>query len=108
MEIKDIQETKNLVFDRKELTAKIISEIAPSNKDVIALLSKKLSLPEEAIKLKGIYGEFGSKEFKIKANIYLSKEGRNKIERKTKKELTNEKAEAEVAKEAKNTEEKKE
>ena len=107
MEIKDIQETKNLVFDRKELTAKIISEIAPSNKDVITLLSRKLSIPEEAIKLKGIYGEFGSKEFKIKANIYQSKEGKNKIEKKTKKEIENEKKEAEAIKEAKKVEKEK-
>jgi len=106
MEIKDIHETKNLVFDRKELDAKIISEIAPSNKDVITFLSKKLSVPEEGIKLKGIYGTFGSKEFKIKANIYKSKEDRNKVERKTKKEVENEKKEAEAAKVAK--EEKKE
>jgi ribosomal protein S24E len=98
MEIKDIKETKNLVFDRKELQAIIISEDSPSNKEVKTLLSKKLSVPEEGIKLKGIYGKFGSKEFKIKANIYKSKEDRNKIERKTKKEVQNEKKEAEDAK----------
>lgn len=97
MEIKDIHETKNLVFDRKELTAKIISEIAPSNNDVIAHLSKKLGVPEEAIKIRGIYGEFGSKEFKIKANIYPSKEHRNKVERKTRKERDAEKKPKEKA-----------
>lgn len=107
MEIKDIHETQNLVFNRKELSANIISEIAPSNKDVITLLSKKLSVPEEGIKLKGIHGGFGSKEFKIKANIYKSKEDRNKVERKTKKEVTNEKNEADAAKEAKKAEKEK-
>ncbi len=101
MEIKDIHETKNLVFDRKELHAKIISETSPSNKEVITFLSKKLSVPEEGIKIKGIYGEFGSNEFKIKANIYKSKEDRNKIERKTKKEVGNEKKEFEEAKKVK-------
>jgi ribosomal protein S24E len=101
MEIKDIHEIKNNVFDRKELTAKIISEIAPSNIDVISHLAKKLNLPEEAIKIRGIYGEFGSKEFKVKANIYPSKEHRNKIERKTKKEVEKEKAEVEAVREAK-------
>jgi ribosomal protein S24E len=107
MELKDINETKNLVFDRKELQATIHSEIAPSNKEVITLLSKKLSVPEEGIKLKGIYGEFGAKEFKIKANIYKSGEDKNKIERKTKKEVEGEKKEAEAAKEAKKAEKEK-
>jgi len=105
MELKDIHETKNLVFDRRELQAKIISEITPSNKEVVSLLSKKLSVPEEGIKLHGIYGKFGSKEFKIKANIYKSGEEKNKIERKTKKEMRNETKEAETSKK---TEEKKE
>lgn len=101
MELKDIQEKKNLVFDRKELQAKIISENSPNNKEVITLLSKKLSVPEEGIKLNGIYGKFGSKEFKIKANIYKSKEDRNKIERKTKKEVEGEKKEVEEVKKTK-------
>lgn len=101
MEIKDIQEKKNLVFDRKELQAIILSENNPNNKEVITLLSKKLSVPEEAIKLNGIYGKFGSKEFKIKANVYKSKEDKIKTERKTKKEIEGEKKDAEDAKEAK-------
>lgn len=100
MDIKNIQEIKNSVFDRKELQAVITSETSPSNKEVITLLSKKLSVPEEGIKLNGIYGEFGSKEFKIKANIYKSKEDRDKVERKTKKEVEVEKKEAETSKNA--------
>lgn len=101
MEIKDIHEIKNSVFDRKELQAKIISNVTPSNKDVAALLSKKLFISEDSIKIKGIYGKFGLKEFKVKANIYPSKEGRNKIERKTKKEMQGEKNEAEATKKEK-------
>jgi ribosomal protein S24E len=100
MEIKNIHEIKNNVFDRKELKAVLHAEITPSNKEVITFLSKKLSVPEEAIKLNGIYGGFGSKEFKIEANIYKSKEDRNKIERKTKKEKEVEKKAADEAKEA--------
>lgn len=100
MEIKDIHETKNLVFERKEITANIFAESSPSNKDVIQALAKKLSVPEDAIKLNGIYGKFGASEFEVKANIYKSKEEKNKIERKTKKEIENEKKEAEAAKKA--------
>lgn len=101
MEIKDIKETKNLVFNRREVQATILSEITPSNKETLTLLSKKLSVPEDAIKINGIYGEFGAKKFKLKANIYKSGEEKNKIERKTKKEVEGEKKEAEAAKTAK-------
>jgi ribosomal protein S24E len=101
MELKNIHETKNLVFDRKEVEAEIASEHAPKNKEVAEFLSKKLSVSEEAVKIKGIYGKFGSKDFKVKANVYKSKEDKNKIERKTKKEIETEKKEAEAAKQAK-------
>lgn len=100
MEIKDIKETKNLVFERKEVEVIITSESNPKNKDVAELLAKKFSVPENAIKIKGIYGKFGVKEFQIKANIYKSKEEKDKIERKTKKEIEQEKKEAEAAKKA--------
>jgi len=98
MEIKHINEKKNLVFDRKEIEAKIISEISPSNKEVLTAIAKKLSVPEEAIKIRGIYGEFGSKEFDVQANVYKSKADKEKVERKTKKEIETEKAEADEAK----------
>lgn len=100
MEIKGINETKNPVFDRKEIQAVIVSDVSPSNKETLALLSKKFSVPEDSIKIKGIYGEFGTKSFKLKANIYKSKQDREKIERKTKKEIESEKKQAEETKKA--------
>jgi ribosomal protein S24E len=105
MEIIDIHETKNLVFNRKEIIAKVLAEITPSNKEVLTALSKKLSVPEEAIKIKGIYGEFGSKEFDVQANVYKSKADKEKIERKTKKEVETEKAEADAKKAEKESKE---
>lgn len=101
MELKNIKETKNLVFDRKEVEATIVSESSPSNKEAAALISKKLSVPEEAVKIKGIYGRFGIKEFKVKANVYKSGEGKSNIERKTKKEIEGEKKEVEEARKIK-------
>jgi len=91
MELKEIKEKKNLVFERKEIEGKIVAESAPSNKEVLGVLSKKFSVPEEAIKIKGIYGKFGTKEFQVKANIYNSEKDKNSIERKTKKEKGSEK-----------------
>ena len=101
MEIKDINETKNLVFNRREIQATIFSEITPSHKETLTLLSKKLSVPEDAIKINGIYGEFGVKKFKLKANVYKSASEKDKVERKTKKEVETEKKEVEAAKAAK-------
>ncbi len=100
MEIKDIKETKNPVFERKEVQAMVFTESAPTKKDVATALAKKISASEDAIKIKGIYGKFGAKEFRIEANVYKSKEDKNKIERKTKKEIEEEKKEAEAAKKA--------
>ncbi|MGY4883955.1 MAG: hypothetical protein ACP5NZ_00045 [Nanobdellota archaeon] len=101
MELKDIKETKNLVFERKEVEGRILADKAPTNKEAAELLAKKLSVHEETIKIKGVYGKFGAKEFQVKANVYKSKEEKNKIERKTKKELEAEKKAAEEAKKAK-------
>jgi ribosomal protein S24E len=101
MEVKNIKETKNLVFDRREVQGTIISESTPSNKEATTLLAKKLSAPEEAIKINGIYGKFGMKEFKVTANVYKSKEEKNKVEKKTKKEIDEEKKAIEAAKVAK-------
>jgi ribosomal protein S24E len=100
MEIKDIKETKNLVFERREIECIITADSIPSNKEVIQALAKKLSASEDSIKIKGIYGKFGINEFQVKANVYKSKEEKNKIERKTKKEIETEKKEIEAAKKA--------
>lgn len=101
MELKNIKENKNLVFDRKEVEVIVSAASSPSNKEVAAFLSKKLNVSEDALKINGIYGQFGSKEFKILANVYKSKEDKNKVERKTKKEVEQEKKDAEAAKAAK-------
>ncbi len=100
MEIKDIKETKNLVFERKEIQATLVAEKSPSNKEVKELLAKQFSVPVDAIKINGIYGKYGISEFQIKANIYKSKEDKNKTEKKTKKEIEQEKKEAEAVKKA--------
>lgn len=105
MEIKDIHEIKNPVFERREIEGTITADKAPSNKETTNLLAKKLSVPEDTIKIRGIYGKFGIKEFQLKAHVYKSKEDKNNIEKKNKKEIETEKKEAEAAKAAKKEEE---
>ncbi len=100
MEIKNIEEIKNPVFERKEVQVLVVTEITPSYKEALGALAKKFSVSEDSIKIKGIYGKFGIKEFEIKAHVYKSKEEKDKIEKKTKKEIEEEKKAVEAAKKA--------
>ena len=85
--LKIIKETKNNLFNRLEVEAVLSKEVTPSNAEVLALLGKKFGVSEEVIKVLGIYGRFGTREVKISACIYKSKEEKNKLEKKKKKEL---------------------
>lgn len=86
MELNILKQKENPLFNRKEIIATVESRIAPSRESILKLLEKKFSVQEEAIKIKSILGRFGSYQFKITANIYSSKEDKNKIEIKKKKE----------------------
>jgi ribosomal protein S24E len=85
MTLKIIKEKENPVFNRKEISFEISSEITPSHKEILELISKKLSVPEENIKIKKIGGKFGSKDFIVDTNVYESKEHKHKTEKKPKK-----------------------
>jgi len=85
--LKIIQENENTLYKRKEIKATVEAKVTPSNKEVEDMLVKKFSSQPENIVIKGIYGEFGSKEFKINANIYETAEDRKKIEPVSKKEV---------------------
>lgn len=87
MTLKILKEKENPLFNRNEISVEVQAEITPSNKDAVVLISKEFTVPEENIKINGIYGRFGSKEFKINANIYKSKQDKDKTERKSKKEI---------------------
>ncbi|MFH1801440.1 MAG: hypothetical protein ABH804_01240 [archaeon] len=91
MELKITKEKENPLFNRKEIIAEIYSETAPSRESVINLLAEKFSVNPEVIKIKKILGKFGSKTFELSANIYSSKEEKDSIELKKKKEAELEK-----------------
>ncbi|MFH1503394.1 MAG: hypothetical protein ABIE36_01935 [Candidatus Diapherotrites archaeon] len=110
MTLKILEEKENPLFGRKEIVFELSAEITPSNKETINLISKKLSIPEENIKIKRIKGGFGSKEFIIDANVYKIKEDKERIEKKSKKGVANTvevKKESEEAKKVKAEEKKK-
>jgi ribosomal protein S24E len=98
MEIKNINEQENPLFKRKEAEILVDAEITPSHEQVLELLSNKYSTKPEAIKIKAIYGSFGSKEFRILANIYASQQDKEAVERKSKKEAELEKKKSEPEK----------
>ncbi len=93
--IKILEEKENPLFNRNEVILEITNEVVPSNKEVEKLISEKFSSNPQKIKIKKIEGRFGSKNFKIIANIYSSENDKNNIEIKTKKQRDAEKKAAE-------------
>ena len=89
MELEITQEKENGLFNRKEIQGLISAEVAPRREDVLKILAEKFSVPQETIKIKGIHGKFGLQEFKLEANIYKSKEDKDQLEVKKKKEIEN-------------------
>ncbi len=80
-----LKEKENPFFNRKEIEGSIKAEITPKIIEAEEILSSKFSTPVENIKIKNVTGRFGSKEFIITANIYSSKEEKEKTEPKSKK-----------------------
>ncbi len=87
MELKITEEKENELFNRKEIKGVVESKVTPSRQDVAKLLAEKFSVPSENIKIKGITGKFGTRIFDIEANIYSSKEEKDSIELKKKKDM---------------------
>jgi ribosomal protein S24E len=98
MEFISVNEKENKLFNRKEIAIVVKTEITPKESEVLEALSKKFSVPEEAIKILSIKGKFGVKTFRVKANIYHSKQEKDKVEKKSKKEIEAEKKALEEAK----------
>ena len=91
MEIKIIEEIKNELFNRNEIKGEVSLNSTPQNSEVLKALADKFKVSEDNIKVKGIYGKFGSQNFEIIANIYSTKEDKDKTEQKTKQEKEAEK-----------------
>lgn len=81
-----LNEKENPIFKRKEVEVKIELNISPKMQEAEELIAKKFSATAENIKIKKIKGKFGSSNFIITANIYSSREEKEKTEPKSKKE----------------------
>ncbi|MBU2616348.1 MAG: hypothetical protein KKC19_04560 [Nanoarchaeota archaeon] len=86
MELNITNETENLLFDRREIYGNIKANSTPSRVEVTKALAEKFSTPEDNIKIKKIEGKFGAQTFDVEANIYTSKENKDKVEIKKKKD----------------------
>jgi ribosomal protein S24E len=79
-----LKERKNPAFDRREIEVNAILDVSPKMKEAEELIGKEFSANPENVKIKKIKGRFGSSSFVITANIYSSKEEKDKIETKIK------------------------
>ena len=86
MELIILSENDNALFGRKEIKAELTSEATPNRLQILDLISKKFACPIENIKIMGINGNFGTRDFIIEANVYHSKENKEAVELKKKKE----------------------
>lgn len=84
--MKITEKKENKLFKRKEIRAAMESATTPSRQQVLDLLAKEFSCPADNIKIKGIRGNFGTREFTIEANIYDSPADKDFVEIKKKKE----------------------
>ncbi|VVB83011.1 Ribosomal protein S24e [uncultured archaeon] len=79
-----VKEKKNPIFDRREIEVNAVMSITPKIKEAEEFIGKEFSANPENVKIKKIKGRFGSNSFVITANIYTSKEEKDKIETKIK------------------------
>jgi ribosomal protein S24E len=91
MKIKNTTETENALFNRKEVEAIVEADITPKMDEALKLIADKYSSPQDNIKIKGVYGSFGSHDFKVIAHVYKTKEDKDSTEKKTKQEKEAEK-----------------
>ncbi len=84
--MKILAQRENPLFNRKEIEIVIETNIAPKISETEEFIAKEFSTSNENVKVKKVKGRFGSTNFTITANIYHSKEDKDKIEPKSKKE----------------------
>ena len=104
MKIINSQEKQNLLLDRKEVRIDVEADITPSRFECINAVVEKFSCPKDVVNIIRVDSNFGTKVFTIVADIYGSKESKESIAIKRKKEIQ---AEVKVNEEKKKIEEEK-
>ncbi len=79
-----LQEKQNLLLKRKEVKVIVESDKNPNMQESAKMISEQFKTSEENIAVSHIKGKFGRNTFLINANVYESKEGKEKAEPKAK------------------------
>ena len=90
--MKIVQDNQNELLNRREVKVVVDSSSNPSMDESRKIIADEFKVAEEGVLIKRIMGKFGRKTFLITANIYKSKEDKEKAEPKSKKELAEQKA----------------
>jgi ribosomal protein S24E len=80
-EIKILEKKENPLFNRKEIKVVLESDSAIKTSDAEKLFAEHFSSHADNVKIKKIAGKFGSKQFIISANVYHTKEDKDKTEK---------------------------
>ncbi len=91
--LKTINQRENSLFNRREVEINVETNVAPKIKEAEEFIAKEFSSSPENVKINKIKGRFGSNNFVITAKVYNSKEDKDKIEPKSKKEKAEAKTE---------------
>ncbi|VVB83836.1 Ribosomal protein S24e [uncultured archaeon] len=81
-----LNKRENPAFNRQEIELNVEIEVTPKIKEAEEFIAKEFATNADNVKIRKIKGKFGSKNFIITANIYSSKEEKDKVETKNKKE----------------------
>lgn len=86
MEIKNLSEKENPLFNRREISFDVEKDTTPSREEIMNLVSEKFSITPEKIKIKSIDGKFGTNYFNVSVFLYASEEDKKQTEIKKKKD----------------------
>lgn len=84
--VKIIEDKKNELFNRREIKLELEADVTPSKVDALKVVVEQIKVAEENVAIKNVLGKFGSNVFNIVAFVYDSKEDKEKIEPKKKKQ----------------------
>ena len=79
-----VSQKENPLFNRKEVELNVEANVSPKISEAEEAVAKEFSVNQENVKIKKVNGKFGSNKFLITANIYSSKEDKEKTEPKPK------------------------
>jgi ribosomal protein S24E len=80
MKLEVKEEKANPLFDRKEVSVIVESDVTPKKQELIKAIADKSKAPEYNVVISNVLGKFGSKKIEVEAKIYDSINAREKLE----------------------------